>query len=308
MQPEVYQKLYQRLVGQLWSLLERFVEMLPNTVVAVALLLLFWVASLLAATLTKRGLRQIHADPAAGRLVVTLVRLAVLGTGLFGALDLLHLDKALTSLLAGAGIIGLALGFAFQDLASNLISGVGLAIARKRAFQLGDVVETNGFIGMVEHVGLRVTYLGTIDGKTIVMPNRHIYQNTLVNLSASGRRRVDFTLAVDRFADLPRAAEAALAALHTIEPRRPDPPPRVYFKRFSDSAIELTCWLWIDFRDLEDIFRAEHAGVIALQTAFREAGIVLPFPIRTLHVREPGESARLSPSPAPPGAVVTFES
>lgn len=286
MQPEVYGELYERLTGKLLRWLTEATLLLPNTVVALVLLLASWFVSMLLAAIARRGFRRMAIDEAAARLMVTLLRLGVLGAGLFGALDLLGLNTALTSLLAGAGILGLALGFAFQDLASNLISGVGLAIAQKRAFRVGDLVETNGFVGVVEHVGLRTTSLRTVDGKHVVVPNKHLYQSILVNLTVSGRRRVDLTFGVDRAADLQKVTEVTLAALESVRPRLMNPPPRVYLRRFTDSAIEVLAWVWVDFSGPEDVFRAEHEAILALQAAYAEAGILLPFPIRTLDVRD----------------------
>jgi len=286
MQPEVYGELYERLTGKLLRWLTEATLLLPNTVVALVLLLASWFVSMLLAAIARRGFRRMAIDEAAARLMVTLLRLGVLGAGLFGALDLLGLNTALTSLLAGAGILGLALGFAFQDLASNLISGVGLAIAQRRAFRVGDLVETNGFVGVVEHVGLRTTSLRTVDGKHVVVPNKHLYQSILVNLTVSGRRRVDLTFGVDRAADLQKVTEVTLAALESVRPRLMNPPPRVYLRRFTDSAIEVLAWVWVDFSGPEDVFRAEHEAILALQAAYAEAGILLPFPIRTLDVRD----------------------
>src|SRR5688572_20477283 len=231
MQPKVYADLYERLTGKLFRWLTDATLLLPNTVVALVLFVAFWLLSLGAAALARRALGRMGTDEAAARLIVTVLRLSVLGAGLFAVLDLLGLNTFLTSLLAGAGILGLALGFAFQDLASNLISGIGLAIARKRAFQIGDLVETNGHIGVVEHVGLRTTYLSAIDGRQIVIPNKHIYQAILVNLTASGRRRIDLTFGVDRAADLNRVTEVTRTALESVQVRMADPPPRVYLRR-----------------------------------------------------------------------------
>lgn len=286
MQPEVYEKLYQRLLGKLFRWLEGVVEMLPNTVVAVLLLLLFWLASLVIGSVAKRTLTRMNADPAASRLMVTLIRLLVFGAGLFVALGLLGLDKALGSLLAGAGIVGLALGFAFQDLAANLISGVALAINREHPFQAGDLVDTNGYLGVIEHVDLRSTTMLTLDGKSVIIPNKQVYQSTLVNLTASKKRRVELHVNVDYTANLSQVVDVTLAALETVDPRRKDLPARVYFQRFAESSIEVLCWFWIDFRKQEDLLRAQHDGIMAIQRAFARSGIDLPFPIRTLDVRD----------------------
>ena len=286
MQPEVYEKLYERLLGKLFRWLEGMVEMLPNTVVAVLLLLFFWVASLIAGNLAKRGLARMNADPAAGRLMVTLIRLLVFGAGVFVALGLLGLDKALGSLLAGAGIVGLAVGFAFQDLAANLISGVALAIGKQHPFEAGDLVDTNGYLGVVEHVDLRSTTLLTLDGKSVIIPNKHVYQSTLVNLTASKKRRVELTVGVDYASNLSQVADVTLAALESVDSRRKEPPARVFFQRFGESSIELHCWFWIDFRRQEDLLRAQSEGIMAIQRAFARSGIQIPFPVRMLDVRD----------------------
>jgi len=289
MSPEVYEKLYLRLIAKLFRWLEHLVEMLPNTVVALLLITLFWVVSVLAAALARKALRGIKADQAASRLMVGLVRVSVLGTGLFMALGLLGLDKAVTSLLAGAGIVGLALGFAFQDLAANLISGVALAVSREHPFQAGDLVETNGLLGVVDHVDLRTTTITTLDGKSVIIPNKQVYQTILVNLTASGRRRVELVVGVDYASNLAHVTSVTLSALETVRPRRSDPPPRVYFRRFGDSSIELLAWFWIDFRGQEDLLRAQHDAVIAIQAAYARADIHIPFPIRTLDLHGKGE-------------------
>lgn len=163
-------------------------EMLPNTIVALAVLLLFWFAGKGLSTLAHRLLRRSRVNRAASELVATLLRVVIVGSGLMVALGILQLDKALTSILAGAGVVGLALGFAFQDLAANLISGVGLAINRTKPFKIGDVVETNDEFGRVQAIDLRTSTIESLDGKLVIIPNKQIYQSKVVNHSASGCR------------------------------------------------------------------------------------------------------------------------
>jgi small conductance mechanosensitive channel len=286
MQPEVYEKLYQRLLGKLFRWLEGVVEMLPNTVVAVLLLLLFWVASVIIGSLTRRALARMNADAAASRLMVTLIRLLVFGAGLFVALGLLGLDKALGSLLAGAGIVGLALGFAFsgsgRQLDQRSCSGdqsraplPGWRFGRHQRLPRRHRARRSP---LHDHL--------TLDGKSVIIPNKQVYQSTLVNLTASKKRRVELHVNVDYAANLAQVVDVTLAALETVDPRRKDPPARVYFQRFAESSIELIAWFWIDFRKQEDLLRAQHDGIIAIQRAFARSGIDLPFPIRTLDVRD----------------------
>ena len=92
-------------------------------------------------------------------LVKTVIYVLILGIGLFAALSVLNLDGTVTSLLAGAGIIGLALGFAFQDIAANFISGV--LLSTRHPFGIGDIIETNDFFGTVQKLNLRNTIILT---------------------------------------------------------------------------------------------------------------------------------------------------
>src|SRR5690606_28863708 len=112
--------------------------------------------------------------PALSGLLSSIGYLAIFFVGISIALDVLQLDKAVSSLLAGAGIIGLALGFAFQDLTANFISGIYITF--RRPFEVGHQVETNGFTGTVENIELRSTTLRTIDGLHVIIPNKDIFQ------------------------------------------------------------------------------------------------------------------------------------
>ncbi|WP_262892646.1 mechanosensitive ion channel family protein [Hymenobacter qilianensis] len=109
---------------------EQFVVMLPNLVVAVLLLTVTIFAARLVKRLATRFLPRVSHSVTINSLIATLVYFVVLLFGLFFVLSVLNLDKTVTSLLAGVGIIGLALGFAFQDIAANFISGIIIAIQR----------------------------------------------------------------------------------------------------------------------------------------------------------------------------------
>ena len=107
---------------------EHLVLMLPNIFVAIVLLIItFVVANLLQNGINKVIGRFSH-SPALNNLVATLAYIAFLLVGFFFVLSVLQLDKVVVSLLAGVGIIGLALGFAFQDIAANFISGIIIAV------------------------------------------------------------------------------------------------------------------------------------------------------------------------------------
>jgi small conductance mechanosensitive channel len=277
-----FQTAYERMIEKLRGWLEGFVDMLPNLLVAVLVLLIFWLTSVAAAAAVQRALKRINTRPSVRGLVATILRLSILFAGLMTALGILNLDKALTSILAGAGIVGLALGFAFQDLAANFISGIGLSVHRTHPFKVGDLVETNSVFGTVQQITLRTTDLRTLDGKQITIPNKLIYQNKLTNHSFSGERRVDLLCGISYGEDLEKVRRVSLEAIESIDNRNRGKPVEMYFQEFGDSSINFVVWFWIGFQKQTDYLEATSDAVMRLKKAFDANDITIPFPIRTL--------------------------
>ncbi|MFT4803596.1 MAG: small conductance mechanosensitive channel [Cyclobacteriaceae bacterium] len=92
-------------------------------------------------------------------------------------LGVLGLDKALTSLIAGIGVLGLVLGFAFQDIAEDFISGAILAF--RRPFKIGDIIEVKDIMGKVSRTDLRVTVLETFQGQEVYIPTKDMLQGAI---------------------------------------------------------------------------------------------------------------------------------
>jgi small conductance mechanosensitive channel len=277
-----FETAYEKLVQKLWGWFESFIEMLPNLAVAILVLVLAWILSIVGVAAARRAMIRLRVRPSIESLVTTALRIAFLLTGLMIALGILNLDKALTSVLAGAGIVGLALGFAFQDLAANFISGVGLSIHRTYPFKVGDIIETNDVFGTVQQISLRTTELRTLDGKQITIPNKLIYQDKLTNHSFSGERRVDLSCGISYGEDLEHVKRVSLKAIEGIENRNKNRAVEFYFQEFGDSSINFIVWFWVKFQKQTDYLDAMSEAVMRLKSAFNQNGITIPFPIRTL--------------------------
>jgi small conductance mechanosensitive channel len=275
-------QVYEDVVAKLSAWAETFGEMLPNMIVALLVMGGFWVAARFACSASDRALRRFDTHQAARDLVSRIIRIAVLLVGFVVALGVMNLDKALASILAGAGIVGLAVGFAFQDLAGNIISGVGLAVHQKWPFKIGDVVETNDVFGIVERIYLRTSIIRTLDGKMVVIPNKQIYQNKVVNYSVSGQRRVELECGVSYGDDLPKVKRVVAEALAGITARDPSRDAEVFFTGFGSSSINLVGRFWVDYEKQPDFLEAQSDAVVAVKQAFDANDIVIPFPIRTL--------------------------
>ncbi|MFW5685621.1 MAG: mechanosensitive ion channel family protein [Spirochaetota bacterium] len=264
--------------AQAW--VETLITTLPNLIVATVVVMLFGALSSLARRLVTRLIARItHNDQIAGLLGVTS-RLAVLAFGLFIALELLSLDKAVTSLLAGVGVIGLALGFAFQDIASNFVAGFVMAL--RRPFTAGDLVEVNGQRGRVQEVSLRSTELETLDGLSIIVPNRSVFQNTIVNYTRTDSRRLDIAVGTAYGDDMEGVRAVAREAVRTVPHREPGREAEVFFEEFGSSSINFVVRIWLSKADEGTYLTARSEAMIAIKKALDAAGYTIPFPIRTL--------------------------
>lgn len=259
---------------------EAVIAGLPNLVAALLILLLFWMAAKLVQRLLRSALERVSAYRAVNRLLSRIAAFGILAVGLFVALGVLNLDKALTSLLAGAGILGLAIGFAAQDSVENLISGILLSI--RRPLREGEIVETNGVLGTVQEVNLRATILRSPQGQLVFMPNSEVFQNPLVNYSRLGRRRVDLACGVAYGDDLEEASRVAVAAVSEVGSRDASRDVELFYEEFGGSSVNFVVRFWIDFSKQTDFLSARSEAIRRLKRAFDENGITIPFPIRTL--------------------------
>src|SRR6056297_3148995 len=226
---------YNIVAGKVESWITGFIEMLPNLVVALLILILFYVIGKFARKAVSNLLGKISANKTITNLLETIISISILGIGVFIALSVLQLDGAVTSLLAGAGIIGLALGFAFQDIASNFISGVILSI--RHPFGIGDIISTNDYYGTVTKLNLRNTILRTVTGQIVYIPNKKVFENPLENFTVTGERRVDLSCGVSYGDDLEKARDVATEAVHSIGQRNKKRDVQFYYKEFG--AVQL---------------------------------------------------------------------
>jgi small conductance mechanosensitive channel len=277
----IFYDLRDKLIG--WG--EALILMLPEFVVAIFVVFAAAVIARFARSATFGILKRTSSYATVNNLLATIVYIIVLGTGLFTALGILGLDRAVTSLLAGVGIVGLALGFAFQDLASNFIAGILLSI--RRPFKEGDLIETNDHFGVVKEINLRSTKMRTLQGQLVIVPNADVFTHPVKNFSTS-ERRIDLEVGVAYGDDLRKVREVTLAAVKAVEGIRTDKPVDLYFTEFGDSSIDFIVRFWVDFARQPEYLSAKSEAIIAIKEAFDREGITIPFPIRTLDFSEVG--------------------
>ena len=217
-------------------------------------------------------------------LISTIVYISIISLGLFFALDVLQLDKAVSSLLAGAGILGLVLGFAFQDLSSNFISGIYITF--KKPFEVGHTVETNGFIGNIEDIQLRSTTIRTFSGLHLMIPNKDIFQKPMINYSLTPLRRIEINMSISIDSDLEGVVELSKAAVEKIDYLSKEKPVEVYYTEMGEGVIKISIWLWISNHLPPGFMVARHDALINLATAYKENNISLLTPLALQHFKK----------------------
>ncbi|MEX0722076.1 MAG: mechanosensitive ion channel [Balneolaceae bacterium] len=271
---------YDLIVGKLEDWLATAIEMLPNIAVAFLILILFYALAKYVKKLVVSLLSRVTANKSVISLAETVIGIIVLGIGVFVALSVLNLDGTVTSLLAGAGIIGLALGFAFQDIAANFISGI--LLSTRHPFGIGDIIETNDFFGTVQKLNLRNTIILTPQGQIIYIPNKAVFENPLTNYTKNGERRIDLACGVSYGDDLEKVRNVTLKAVSGIEHRDENRDVEFFYNEFGDSSINFLVRFWIDFHLHKDFWNPQSEAIMAIKKAFDDNGIMIPFPIRTL--------------------------
>ena len=199
---------------------------------------------------------------------------------LFTALNIIGLDKAVTTVLAGAGILGLALAFAFQDVAANFMSGIFMSF--RRPFDVGDLVNVDDKMGRIEAINLRDTTLITLQGQRLIIPNKAVFQNTIENYSSTGKRRLDLSVGVSYGDDLAKVKSVVLAAIDALTEKDPNRKPELFYKEFGDSSINFDLRVWLRDVDQLNYLEAQSEAIMIIKKAFDQNDITIPFPIRTL--------------------------
>jgi small-conductance mechanosensitive channel len=274
------EKAFNIVTEKLNSWLENTIAMLPNLFVALFVLFLFYILARVVRMVSRRVLNRISSRHSVNNLFASIFFIITVAIGLIISLNVLHLEQTVTSLLAGAGIIGLAIGFAFQDISANFISGVMLAF--RQPIKVGDIIETQGYTGIVESIDLRVTIIKTFQGLHVLVPNKDVFQTPVTNYTKTFERRIDLKVGISYGENLERVRDITVEAVSELPYLLPDKNPNLFYEEFGDSSINFIIMVWVHYPDEPGFLKARSEVIIAIKKAFDANGITIPFPIRTL--------------------------
>ena len=223
----------------------------------------------------------------------------IYATAVVLALDILGVN--VMPFIAGAGVAGIAIGFAAKDTLSNLIAGVLLII--DRPFEVGDRIEVwsapagSASWGDVIDIGLRATKIKTTDNIVIIIPNNEIMKRDIVNytiISTNIRVRINVGIAYD--ANIEKAKELILNVAESVSWISKTPAPKVVVRSFGESSVDLQLRVWID--DARKRMDTISHVTDKIKTAFDEQGVEIPYPKRDITITHRSASELETRQPA----------
>lgn len=216
----------------------------PDVLAAILVLTIFFALGRLFQSFYKNKLQKKWKSSIISKFVGQILYWVFNIVGVLIALNLLGFGNIVSSLLAGAGISAIIIGFAFKDIAENFLAGILLTI--HRPFAIGDVIEIDNFKGPVRAVDMRTTHIRLADGRDIWIPNSMMVKGVLTNYTRDGLLRQEFIVGIDPYDDLERARDLIINLLKKEPEVLEMPEPNVLVEELGTSSVNIKVLFWID--------------------------------------------------------------
>ncbi|WP_179319888.1 mechanosensitive ion channel family protein [Winogradskyella helgolandensis] len=278
---EQFNTAFGNLTDKLIGWFNTIIESIPNLILAILVMVAAYFSAKYVSRLVVKIVDKRVKQDSIKSAIARVTAVVVVALGLFIALGVLNLGKALTSLLAGAGVVGLAIGLALQGTLANTFAGLILSFRKK--IQIGHWVETTGFSGEVMDINLKDFTLKEADNNIVIIPNKTILDNPLKNYSLTTKMRIFIECGVGYESDLEKVKQLTKDVIaNNFEQVKSAEDVEFYYTEFGDSSINYLCRFWIDAESMLEKLRAKTTAIIEIKKAYDKEGINIPFPIRTL--------------------------
>lgn len=277
---EDYINIFEVFTKKLTNWVNELIEKTPNIIIATVLFILGFYLSGVVKKLVVRLLEKRKVKLSARMMIGNIISIITVSAFIMFSLNVLSLDNMLKTVLAGAGVAGLAIGLALQGTLSNTFSGVALSFVKD--LSIGDTIDSNGYTGIIQDINLRVVKLKTPDGNLVMIPNRAIIENPLKNYSRNPITIVAVNCGIEYGANLEDVQNIIVAAVasHNENLRKEDIV--FFYKEFGDSSINFEVRFPMPSQNLVETAVAKSKAIIAIKKSLDQHQISIPFPIRTL--------------------------
>ena len=261
-----------------------------HLVVAVVAVIFSLLASkIIRSALQKHLFKKFDIDQGLQYALLRFIHYVIIIIGVYIGLKTVNIPLgAIVGLFA---VIGVGVGFGLQNLTSNFISGVILLL--ERPVKVGDRVEVTDVWGDVKRISLRTTLIETPDNIAIIVPNSKLLENEVTNYSYGDPKiRLRVPVGIAYGSDCEKATQILIDVANENQRVLKHPEPKVWFREFGDSSLNFMLLCWIPTANIKFDVRSELN--YAIDRAFRDNRIEIPFPQHDLHLRSANVPLRLS--------------
>ena len=283
------------------NLWESVLDAVPRVGVAIVIVLFGWVLSRGVRWVLRRILRRSDQTPSFVTVMSKVGGWIVLLVAILGAITATFPSVKPVDLLAGLGFLSVAVGFAFQDILENTMSGILLLF--RQPFESGDQIEVQEQTGTVEAITIRETRIKTFDGQLVVIPNRDVYKSVIRVQTHYEDRRIDFAVGIAYENDAARACEITARMLATVEGVASTPPPEALVNQLGVSTVNIEARFWCSPRQHDGRLILDRA-IKAVKVGLGEAEIEMPADIIVLQATPSFRAALQGDAEVTPGGGV----
>lgn len=209
--------------------------------------------------------------------ISTLISFTLAVLGYFIVIQVMGINLASLAVIIGG--LGVGIGFGFQDLTRNLISG--FTILGEGKLKVGDLIEFHDQLGYVREISIRSTVMRTIQGSELIIPNTELTNSVVVNWNYDNcHGRINVEVGVAYGSDLLVVTDALLNSAIMSKEVLDSPAPKVIFSGFGDNALNFVLWVWVDRMDRALMIKS--FLLYTIEYNLRQNNITIPFPQRDI--------------------------
>lgn len=249
----------------------------PKLLLAIITLILgLWFIRLMLRGIDK-AMDRAKVEPTLQRFLLSLTSVGLKALLFVSVITMIGVET--TSIIAMLGAAGLAVGLALQGSLSNFAGGV--LILFFKPFKVDDVIDAQGFVGVVHEIQIFNTILKTLDNQRVVIPNGLLSNGCIKNVFVEPTRRVDLKFGVSYGDSIPRVREVLESVIARQTHVLADPGHEIYVSEHADSSVNFLVRVWCNS---ENYWPVHFQMIEDVKIAFDEAGVTIPFPQRDLHL------------------------
>lgn len=294
---------------ELRNFAQRAVVAMPLILLSLIILPLSWGLARLASRSARWMMGDRVSSPFLKDIIARTVSFPVFLLGLYFVLQIAGLTQLALSIMGGAGVLGIVIGFAFRDIAENFLASLLLSI--RQPFRRGDWIQVDGHSGLVQSMNTRSTVLISSEGNHIQIPNSAVFKNTIENFSAAAKRRGTFDVGIGYDASVAQVQQIITDLLKENDSIYSDPSAMVLIDSLGSSTINIKVYYWFDFSKLSPL-KLKSALLRQAKKALTEGGISMPDEAREVifpqgipifnqnNVHDPEDTNPFAGSPTPP--------